>query len=119
MSENKRLMATNAHSEGHMHTAPACKRSLVALVRCTAPCMLGCLHAVYTEVWCQGTSCASAATAALETLQQLVKEQNAALGKLKVQAQEQAANARRLQERYDTADRFAQMLRCAARSSTC
>ena len=53
-----------------------------------------------------------AATAALETLQQLVKEQNAALGKLKVQAQEQAANARRLQERYDTADRFAQMLRC-------
>ena len=38
----------------------------------------------------------------LETLQQLVKEQNAALGKLKVQAQEQAANARRLQERYDT-----------------
>ena len=56
--------------------------------------------------------CAYAATAALETLQQLVKEQNAALGKLKVQAQEQAANARRLQERYDTADRFAQMLRC-------
>lgn len=42
-----------------------------------------------------------------------MKEQNAALGKLKVQAQEQAANARRLQERYDTADRFAQMLRCA------
>ena len=63
-----------------------------------------------------------AATAALETLQQLVKEQNAALGKLKVQAQEQAANARRLQERYDTADRFAQMLRCGtyvAKSRPC
>ena len=47
-----------------------------------------------------------------------MKEQNAALGKLKVQAQEQAANARRLQERYDTADRFAQMLRCARAQSS-
>ncbi len=56
-----------------------------------------------------------AATTALETLQQLVKEQNAALGKLKVQASEQAANAKRLQERYDAADHFASVLRCEPR----
>lgn len=44
-----------------------------------------------------------------------MKEQNAALGKLKVQASEQAANAKRLQERYDAADHFASVLRCAPR----
>lgn len=56
--------------------------------------------------------CILAATSALETLQQLVKEQNAALGKLKVQASEQAANAKRLQERCNTADHFASILQC-------
>lgn len=57
--------------------------------------------------------CPCAATSALETLQQLVKEQNQALAKLKVQTGEATANARRLQDRCDTADRFAALLRCA------
>lgn len=56
---------------------------------------------------------ARAATSALETLQQLVKDQNQALAKLKVQAGEATADACRLQERCDTADRFTVHLRWA------
>lgn len=50
-------------------------------------------------------------TAALEALQQLVKDQNTALAKLKVQAGETAGNSRRLQERCDNAENLASALR--------
>lgn len=50
-------------------------------------------------------------TAALEALQQLVKDQNTALAKLKVQAGETSGNARRLQERCDNAENLAAVLR--------
>lgn len=50
-------------------------------------------------------------TAALEALQQLVKDQNTALAKLKVQAGETSGNARRQQERCQAAENTAATLR--------